>query len=149
MAGGNNTDKTVFFVIYETFNFLFSLTFLFIFSYRHRTLKKLSKGVKYKGITISIIEFFPRMRVVLALSYIVLSIVVIIYNVIVGLFPIDQAYNYVLQGGGASVINSVVLIIQLSVLKLELGREQRYTRYHELFFFTLTVFSTIRFVLSF
>lgn len=130
MAGANPTDNTPFFIVYEVFNFLFSMTFLFIFTYRFITLKKLSKGIKYQGNFCKILEFFPRVRVVMAISYIILSIAVIVYNLIIGLFPSNEIYEYVLQGGGASVINSIVLILQLLVLKLELGREQNYTRYH-------------------
>jgi hypothetical protein len=113
---------TPFFIIYQAFNFILTTCFLVAFSYRYNALKKLNKGNKYTSINHPIQEFYPRMRVILSILYIALSLTVVVYNIAIGLFPLDSAYNYVLQGGGASVLNSIVIVIQLVVLKQELAK---------------------------
>jgi hypothetical protein len=57
-------------------------------------------------------------------------------------------YEYVLQGGGGECIDSVILVIQLGVLRLELKKEQPYTRFHLWYFVYLMVMSLARFTLT-
>jgi hypothetical protein len=54
----------------------------------------------------------------------------------------------VLQGGGGECIDSVILIIQLGVLRLELKKEQPYTKFHIWYFIYLMVMSFARFILT-
>lgn len=53
-----------------------------------------------------------------------------------------------LQGGGGECIDSIILVIQLGVLRLELKKEQPYTRYHIWYFVYLMIMSLARFTLT-
>ena len=53
-----------------------------------------------------------------------------------------------MQGGGSVCINSIVLIIEMLVLRLELLKENPYTPCHIYFFLFLAIMSIVRFVLS-
>lgn len=58
------------------------------------------------------------MRIFFSLVYVGLSIGLIVYNLAVREYNNKDAYEYVLEGGGGQCIDSVILLIQLGVLRL-------------------------------
>lgn len=48
---------------------------------------------------------------------------------------------------GGEGINSIILFVQLFVLRMELLKEQPYTRFHLAYFVYLCLFSAVRFVI--
>jgi len=77
-----------------------------------------------------------------------LSLTLIIYNLLTDSYSDRAWYEYILQGGGGECIDSLILLIQLKVLRLELRKEQPYTKYHIYYFIYLTLMSIVRFALT-
>ena len=57
------------------------------------------------------------MRVIHSVSYIVVSITILVFSLVVELYPSNLWYSYILVGGGGPCINSIVLILELLVLR--------------------------------
>jgi hypothetical protein len=83
-------------------------------------------------------------RVILTCSYIFISIFILIFTLTVSLYA--EWYSYILAGGGGPCINSIVLILELMVLRSELIKERPYTRCHVQFIIFLAIVSIGRFV---
>ena len=58
------------------------------------------------------------MRIFFCLAYITLSASLLAYNVVTDSYSETVWYEYVLQGGGGECIDSIILVIQLGVLRL-------------------------------
>lgn len=82
------------------------------------------------------------------MGYILLSLSLIGYNLATDSYEQRSWYEYVLQGGGGECVDSVILVIQLAVLRLELRKEQPYTAYHVAYFVYLAAISGVRLALT-
>lgn len=78
----------------------------------------------------------------------ILSLILLIYNLATDSYSRDEWYQYILQGGGGECINCVILLIQLAVLRLELNKEQPYTSQHIYYFLYLALISIARLVFT-
>lgn len=77
-----------------------------------------------------------------------LSISLISYNLATNSYSGAKWYKYILQGGGGECIGSLILLIQLGVLKMELNKEQPYTPFHIYYFIYLAIISMVRFAIT-
>ena len=65
------------------------------------------------------LDYFPKIRILFCFIYVALTIAFFISNLMSGRVRTDDAIELVL-GGVGEIINSVILIIQLLVLRFEL-----------------------------
>jgi hypothetical protein len=86
------------------------------------------------------------LRVILACAYIVVSVCILTFSLSVQLYAGNSWYAYLLVGGGGPCINSIVLVLQLFVLRAELLKERPYTPRHAQFLALLALVSTTRFI---
>ena len=63
-------------------------------------------------------DYFPKIRIFFCLCYVALSASLLGYNIATDSYSDKAWYEYVLQGGGGECIDSLILIIQLGVLRL-------------------------------
>ena len=92
--------------------------------------------------------FYPRMRVIHSIAYIVVSITILVFSLVVKLYPSSHWYYYFLIGGAGPCANSIAMVLQLFVLRSELIKERPYTPGHVHFFIFLAAFSIARFVVG-
>lgn len=83
--------------------------------------------------------------------YIVLSVGMIVYNLVYYLTGDRNQkadwYEEIFMDGGGETINSIILVIQLFVLRYELNKEQPYTNFHVIYFTYLFAISLVRFLI--
>ena len=77
-----------------------------------------------------------------------LGVALLSYNLATGSYEIENWYEYLLQGGGGVCINSIILLVQLGVLRYELNKEQPYTKYHLMLFVYLLILEATRLVFT-
>jgi hypothetical protein len=79
---------------------------------------------------------------------VLLSIALLSYNLAVFTYQGSLWYEYIFQGGGGECLDSIILLIQLGVLRYELKKEQPYTKFHLLYFFYLFAIEIVRFIFT-
>jgi hypothetical protein len=94
------------------------IVFLLLFSYRLYLLRFYSLTDKFRSTSHLIVDYFPKLRIFFCLAYVVLSASLVGYNIATDSYSEKAWYEYVLQGGGGECIDSIILIIQLGVLRL-------------------------------
>lgn len=106
--------------VLEVINIGIAFIFLFLFLYRLKYLSHFSQTDKYLSTPwFYQIDYYPKIRILFAVGYVVLSIALLSYNIATKQY-FDDNSQYLFAGGGGETINSLVLLLQLFVLRQEL-----------------------------
>lgn len=62
------------------------------------------------------LDYYPKIRILFAVVYVLLSVALLSYNIATKLYY-EQDSLYLFAGGGGESINSLVLLLQLYVLR--------------------------------
>lgn len=92
------------------------------------------------------IERYPKVRIFLCTTYLLLSVAFLITCVVVNLENSDNFSFWLVEGVG-EIINSIILIIQSIVMRQELLKERPYTPTHLLYCIYLNLITVARIVI--